>query len=80
MKKSVSFGKDIEARLLEYRKARKEETGKMMFRETAICELLQIALQNYSPPMPIEDRLREIEQRLAVLEIHISPERETAKP
>ena len=80
MKKSVSFGKDLEARLLEYRKARKEETGKMMFRETAILELLRIALQDFSPPMPIEDRLREIEQRLAVLEIRVSPERGKAKP
>ena len=72
MKKSASFGKDIEDRLLEYRKARKEQTGKMMFRETAIMELLQIALQDFSPPMPIEDRLRGIEQRLSVIEIHFS--------
>ena len=72
MKKSASFGKDIEDRLLEYRKARKEQTGKMIHRETAITELLQIALQDFSPPMPIEDRLRGIEQRLSVIEIHFS--------
>lgn len=68
MRKKLSFPKDIEDRLLEYRKARKDESGKMIFRETAIIELLRAALAGYQPPMPLEDRLKQIEDRLAMLE------------
>ncbi len=68
MRRSVSFPKDIEDRLLAYRKARKAETGKMMFRESAITELLRVALEGFQPPKPMEERLRAIEKRLTKLE------------
>ena len=69
MRKSISFPKDVEDRLIEYRKSRKSETGKMMFRETAIVELLQKALSGLEPPRPLDDRLCEIERRLYLLEL-----------
>lgn len=68
MRRNVTFPKDIEDRLLEYRKARKSHTGKMMFRETAIIELLETALTGFVPPMPLEDRLSALENRVKELE------------
>jgi hypothetical protein len=54
--------------LMQYRKARKVDTGPLMFRDTAIVELLRTALAGLEPPKPIEDRLCEIEIRLTRLE------------
>ena len=68
MRRNTTFGKDIEDKLMEYRRSRKSETGKMMFRETAIIELLKTALMNFEPAKPVEDRLSDIECRLARLE------------
>ncbi len=68
MRKNISFPKDIEDKLLEYRKLRKTQTGKMLFRETAITELLRIALSDIQPEKPVEDRLSDIEQRLGLIE------------
>lgn len=71
MRKSISFisfPKDVEDRLTEYRRSRKAETGKMPFRETAVIELLRKALDGFEPVRPIEDRLAEIENRLQRLE------------
>lgn len=68
MRRNVTFPKDIEDRLLEYRKSRKTETGKLMFLESAITELLRIALTGFVPPMPMEDRIAALESRVAQLE------------
>lgn len=68
MRQNVTFPKDIEDRLLQYRKSRKAEIGKMMFRESAIIELLHIALTGFVPPKPLEDRLSELESRVTKLE------------
>jgi len=68
MRKNTTFPKDIEGKLLEYRQSRKSETGKVMFRETAIIELLRTALANVEPAKPLEDRLKEIEGRIQRLE------------
>ena len=68
MHRNVTFPKDVEERLLEYRKSRKTETGKLMFRESAITELLRIALTGFVPPMPLEDRLAALEERVKELE------------
>ncbi len=68
MRKNTTFPKDVEDRLLEYRKYRKSQSGKLMFRETAIVELLRVALTNFEPPKPVEDRLGDIERRLFNLE------------
>jgi hypothetical protein len=57
VRKSISFPKDVEDRLIEYRKSRKPEVGKMMPRSTAITELLRVALTNLEPPKPIEERI-----------------------
>jgi hypothetical protein len=67
---TLPLPKNLESKLTAYRKARKAETGKMMFRETAILELLKIALEGYSPPMPLEDRLKAIEKRLTSIELN----------
>jgi hypothetical protein len=64
----MTFSKEIEDRLLEYRKARKSQTGKMMFCETAIIELLETALTGFVPPMPLGDRLAALEGRVKELE------------
>jgi hypothetical protein len=69
VRKNTTFPKDIEDRLLQYRKARKSDTGKLMFRETAIVELLRVALTDFQPPKPVEDRLDDIERRLHELEV-----------
>jgi len=68
VRKSISFPRDVEDRLIEYRKSRRSETGKMMFRETAIVELLRKVLDGFDPPRPLENRLDEIERRLSSLE------------
>lgn len=68
MRKNISFPKDVEDKLDVYRKSRKEETGKTMFRETAVIELLRTALLNFQPAKPVEDRLDDIEKRLLRLE------------
>lgn len=64
----MTFPKDIEDRLLHYRKSRKSDTGKLMFRETAIIELMRMALTDFQPPKPVEERLNDIERRLHELE------------
>jgi hypothetical protein len=69
VRKNATFPKDIEDRLLQYRKARTSDTGKLMFRETAIAELLRVALADFQPPKPVEDRLDDIEKRLRELEV-----------
>ena len=51
-----------------YRQASKEATGKAVFRETAIYELLQKALDGFSPPTPLADRLGRLEDRVMFLE------------
>lgn len=68
MHRNVTFPKDVEERLLEYRKSRKTETGKLMFRASAITELLRVALTGFVPPKPVEDRLSELESRVSKLE------------
>jgi len=68
MRKNISLPKNIEDSLSAYRSARKVETGKLLFRETAIVELLRVALAGFEPPVPTADRLAEIELRLEVLE------------
>jgi hypothetical protein len=57
VRKSISFSKEVEDRLIEYRKSRKSEVGKMMPRAKAITELLRVALTNLEPPKPIEERI-----------------------
>jgi hypothetical protein len=57
VRKSISFPKEVEDRLIEYRNSRKSEVGKMMPRSTAIAELLRFALTNLEPPKPIEERI-----------------------
>ena len=69
MRKNTTFPKDVEDGLLEYRKSRKSEIGRLMFRETAIVELLRKSLDGFEPPKPVEDRLDDIERRLYELEV-----------
>jgi len=52
----------------EYRKRRKEETGKIIMRSTAIAELLTKALDGIEPASPIRDRVEELDRRLTALE------------
>jgi hypothetical protein len=52
----------------EYRKRRKEETGKIIMRSTAIAELLTRALDGIEPASPIRDRVEELDRRLTALE------------
>jgi len=66
---NATFPKDIEDRLLQYRKTHKSDTGKLMFRETAIVELLRVALTDFQPPKPVEERLDDIRRRLHELEV-----------
>lgn len=69
MSRSLSLPQDVEDKLTQYRKSRKSETGKMIFRETAIVELLRKSLDGFEPPRPLESRLDEIERRLLALEL-----------
>jgi len=57
----------LEHKVDEYRKARKEETGKMMLRTTAVCELLELALADLKPTLPISDRVSALERQVSVL-------------
>ena len=68
MNKHMSFPKELEDKLTAYRRQRKEETGKTLFRETAICELLRKALDGVEPPRPLADRVAELERRVEKLE------------
>ena len=47
---------------------RKQERGAVIFRENAIIELLTKALDGIEPPKPINERLDELEKRVAALE------------
>ena len=51
-----------------YRAMRKCERGKTITTATAISELIDRSLSGIEPPKPLEDRLREIEGRLSLLE------------
>jgi hypothetical protein len=51
-----------------YRKQRREETGKIIMRSTAIAELLTKALDGIEPASPIRDRVEELDRRLTALE------------
>ncbi len=68
MNKSMSFPKDIEDKLAAYREQRKADTGKKMFRETAITELLRIALTNFKPHAPVQEQLDDLKSRVSRLE------------
>lgn len=68
MRSKSALPKDLEAKLSTYREARRAETGKVMFRDTAISELLRTALMKYEPSKPVEARLADIETRLSQLE------------
>lgn len=69
VRKNITFPKDIEDKLSEYRLSRKSETGKVMFRETAVVELLRKALLDVKPATPIQDRLLDLEKRIQRLEL-----------
>jgi hypothetical protein len=59
---------ELLAKIDDYRRARKEETGKAVFRETAIYELIHKAVDGFSPPAPLTDRLTRLEERVMFLE------------
>ena len=58
----------LEKQLNAYRTMRKQERGAVIFRENAIIELLTKALDGIEPPRPINERLDELEKRVAALE------------
>lgn len=59
---------DLELKLNEYRRQRKDETGKRPFRDTAIADLLRKALEGVELPKPLTERVQEIERRLDEIE------------
>ena len=64
MKRKLSFPRDVEDAILEYRKSRKADIGKMLFRDTAIVELLRKALIGVTPQAQLADRVMALERRL----------------
>jgi uncharacterized protein Yka (UPF0111/DUF47 family) len=66
--KAMYLPRDLETKLDEYRRQRKEETGKRPFRYTAILELLKKALAGVEPEKPLTKRIEEIEDRLDLIE------------
>lgn len=64
----IQLPNDLEERLHAYRNARKEETGKVLHRATAIVELLRKTLSDFEPPKPVTERLSELEKRIEQLE------------
>ena len=65
---SLNLPRDLESKLDEYRRHRKDETGKRPFRDTAIVELLRTALEGFVPQQPLSDRIAKIEDRLDLIE------------
>ena len=65
---SLNLPRDLESKLDEYRRQRKDETGKRPFRDTAIVELLRTALEGFVPQQPLSDRIAKIEDRLDLIE------------
>lgn len=55
------------AKLDEYRRAKKAETGKTVQRQTAINQLLESALEGVVPEMPLEQRVAELEKAVSGL-------------
>jgi len=51
-----------------YRAQRREEHGKFLTRQGAITEILTHALDGVEPPKPTEDRLKDLEARMAFIE------------
>ena len=68
MLKHISLPDDVEKKLSEYRKQRREETGKLPFRETAIAELLRKALTGVEPEKTLSDRISDLEHRISKIE------------
>jgi hypothetical protein len=66
--KAMNLPRDLETKLDEYRRQRKEETGKRPFRDTAILELLKKALEGVEPEKTLTKRIEEIEDRLDLIE------------
>jgi len=66
------LSKQLPAALLKkvdtYRKIRREGTGKVIMRSTAIAELLTKALDGIDPARPLCGRIEELESRVGALE------------
>jgi hypothetical protein len=67
-----TFPQEIEDKLKAYRDKRRAETGKVLQRETAIRELLLMALADVKPATPLADRIKNLEQRLQVVETRLA--------
>lgn len=65
---TIRLPRDLELKLKEYRCQRKEEIGKLPFRDTAITELLRTALEGVAVAKPLTKRIEEIEGRLDLIE------------
>lgn len=65
---TMHLPRDLELKLKEYRRQRKDETGKLPFRDTAITELLRTALEDVAVAKPLTKRIEEIEERLDLIE------------
>ncbi len=64
----LNLPNDIEEKIKLYRNQRREESDKVLFRDSAIVELLRKALDGIEKPMPLSDRVLKIEHRLDALE------------
>ena len=51
-----------------YRQQRKEETGKTLFRVSAVKELLETALEGVEPVSTTQERLTALEERVERIE------------
>ena len=58
----------LKAQVDAYRAKRFEETGKRPMRESAVRELLEKALVGVEPPVPVLERLADLETRISALE------------
>ena len=61
--------KEMAAQLDAYRQRRRQEAGKILFRDTAAAELLRKSLEGVVPETPVLDRLRDLEDRMSQLEV-----------
>lgn len=68
MRTSIHIPDDLEKKLTAYRQNRKQELGKLPFRDTAIIELLRSALAHVPIETPITDRLVDLEKRTKAIE------------
>lgn len=68
MRLLLNIPDQLESKLTAWRNAQKEESGKVVFRNTAVLELLTMALDGVEPKLPIVDRLAALEARVDELE------------